>query len=40
MEDVLSGTKYIKMEEVKRKSRDNSIFDDLNSLSKYSKPLF
>jgi hypothetical protein len=40
MEDVLSGTKYINMEEVKRKSRDNSIFDDLNSLSKYSKPLF
>lgn len=36
MEDVLAGTKYLEPEEVRKNGRLNSIFDDINSLSKFS----
>ena len=36
MEDVLAGTKYIEPEEVRKNGKLNSIFDDINSLSKFS----
>lgn len=36
MEDVLAGTKYLEQEEVRKNGKLNSIFDDINSLSKFS----
>lgn len=36
MEDVLAGTKYLEPEEVRKNGKLNSIFDDINSLSKFS----
>ena len=36
MEDVLAGTKYIEPEDVRNQGKLNSIFDDINSLSKFS----
>lgn len=36
MEDVLAGTKYLEQEEVRKNDKLNSIFDDINSLSKFS----
>ena len=36
MEDVLAGTKYLEQEEVMKNGKLNSIFDDINSLSKFS----
>ena len=36
MEDVLAGTKYLEQEEVRKNGQLNSIFDDINSLSKFS----
>ena len=36
MEDVLAGTKYIEPEDVRKQGKLNSIFDDINSLSKFS----
>lgn len=36
MEDILAGTKYIDNDDVKKNGRLNSIFDDINSLSKFS----
>jgi 5'-3' exonuclease len=36
MEDVLAGTKYLEPDEVRKNGRLNSIFDDINSLSKFS----
>ena len=36
MEDMLAGTKYIESEEVRKNGKLNSIFDDIDSLSKFS----
>lgn len=36
MDDILSGTKYIEPVEVRKNGKLNSIFDDINSLSKFS----
>lgn len=36
MEDVLAGTKYLEQDEVRKNGKLNSIFDDINSLSKFS----
>ena len=36
MEDVLAGTKYLEPDDVRKNGRLNSIFDDINSLSKFS----
>lgn len=36
MEDILAGTKYLEQEEVRKNGKLNSIFDDINSLSKFS----
>lgn len=40
MDTLLEGTKFIDMEVVKSKARESSIFDDIKTLSKFSRPLF
>lgn len=40
MEEILKDTKFISMEEVKKKARESSVFDDIKTLSRFSKPLF
>ena len=40
MDALLEGTKYINMDEYKSKTRESSIFDDIKTLTKFSKPLF
>lgn len=40
MEDILRDTRFINMDEIKSRARESSIFDDIKTLSKFSKPLF